>query len=395
MTPPLPIYRKPQDYDTWPVVEALFKDKGLARQHLDSYNTFLERGLQEVIDDFGDLTIQTKDSNGELHTYRIVFGKITVEAPRVIEHDGTPIENVLPSMCRLRGFTYAAPMKLQVRVFRDDYHIDSREIYIGDLPVMLKSNICVLSKMSREELIEAGEDPDDPGGYFIVNGAERAIVSLEDLASNSIITSIDKRATVPRYIAKVLSVKGIQRTQVTVTLKRGNVTVQIPWVSAPIPFIVLMRALGFESDLEIAKIISPLDEIISVIQPSFKRAEEILTEDEAIEYIGNRAAFGISREFRNARVQYILDRYLLPHIGVEREDRRRKGYFLAEVVRRVIELSLGYREPDDRDHYANKRLRLAGPLLSQVFARAFKKLLKDLKYQLERRFVAKMHLKPL
>ncbi len=383
----LPVVRRESAYDTWPVVKALFDEKGLARQHLDSYDTFIERGLQEIIDDFGDFTIQTPHG-----VYRIEFGEIRVEAPRAVEHDGTPIENVYPSMCRIRGFTYAANMKLEVRLFRDDQHIDTREIYIGDIPVMLKSKICILSKGSREELIAAGEDPDDPGGYFIINGSERAIVSLEDLSSNSIITSIDRRSSVPKYVAKTLSVKGILRTQVTVSSKRGNVSVQIPWVSASIPFVILMRALGFESDLEIANIISPNEEVLKAASPSFEKASEILTADEAVAYIGNRAAFGVSKEFRDTRVQYILDRYLFPHVGLNSEDRKKKGYFLAEVVRRVAELSLGYREPDDRDHYANKRLRLAGPLLSQVFARAFKKLLKDIKYQLERRYVSKMHI---
>jgi len=379
--------RKQIDFDVWPVVEALFKEKGLARQHLDSYDTFVQRGLQDIIDDFGDFSIHTP--NG---IFRIDFGKIRLETPRVVEHDGTPIEHVHPSMCRLRGFTYAAPMRLEIDVYRDNQHIDTREVYIGDIPVMLKSGICTLSNMSRKELIDAGEDPDDPGGYFIINGSERAIVSLEDLASNGILTSIDRSTRISKYIAKILSVKGILRTQVTATLKKGEVKVQIPWVSAAIPLLVIMRALGFETDKEIADAVSRDDRMLAPMSPTFEKAAEILTEEEAVTYIGNRAAFGVSKEFRDTRVQYILDRYLFPHVGTDREDRRRKGYFLGEVVRRVAALSLDLRKPDDRDHYANKRLRLAGPLLSQVFARAFKKLLRDLKYQLERKYVAKMQI---
>ncbi|MFQ5951758.1 MAG: DNA-directed RNA polymerase subunit B'', partial [Candidatus Geothermarchaeales archaeon] len=342
----------------------------------------------EIIDDFGDFSIHTP--NG---IFRIDFGKIRLEASRVVEHDGTPIENVYPSMCRLRGFTYAAPMRLEIDVYRDNQHIDTREVYIGDIPVMLKCGICTLSNLSREELILAGEDPDDPGGYFIINGSERAIVSLEDLASNGILTSVDRSTKIPKYIAKILSVKGILRTQVTVTSwKKGEVKVQIPWVSAAIPLLVIMRALGFETDKEIADSVSRDDRTLAAISPTFEKAAEILTEEEAVTYIGNRAAFGVSKEFRDTRVQYILDRYLFPHVGTDREDRRRKGYFLAEVVRRVAALSLDLRKPDDRDHYANKRLRLTGPLLAQVFARAFKKLLRDLKYQLERKYVAKMQI---
>ncbi|MFQ5710564.1 MAG: DNA-directed RNA polymerase subunit B [Candidatus Geothermarchaeales archaeon] len=389
----LPIIQEKMDYDTWPLIKALFKEMGLARQHLDSYNTFIETGLNEIIKDFEGLQIQTPYREGGYGgTYEIKFGKIIIGPPRTIEHDGTPAENVHPSMCRLRGFTYAAPMTLETHLYREGQYIESREIYIGDLPVMLKSNICSLSKMSEEELISVGEDPDDPGGYFIINGSERAIVSLEDLASNGIITNVEKSGNVSKYIAKILSVRGILRTQVTVSLKRNYVSVNIPWVSASIPFVILMRALGFESDREIADAISYNEEVLEAISPSFEKASDILTSEDAITYIGNRAAFGVSKEFRDRRVCHIIDRYVFPHIGTAEEDRRRKGYFLAEMVRRVSELSLGLREPDDRDHYANKRLRLAGPLLAQVFARAFKKLLKDLKYQLERRYVSKMYI---
>ncbi len=383
----LPIIQRESKYDTWPLIEALFKHAGLARQHLDSYNSFIASGLNNIIEDFDAIHINTPGGS-----FNIRFNGIRVESPRTTEHDGTPNPNVSPSMCRLRGFTYAAPMMLETDLYKDDQFIESKEIYIGDLPVMLKSNICSLSKMSREELIAAGEDPDDPGGYFIINGSERAIVSLEDLASNAIITSIEGTGNIAKYIAKILSVRGILRTQVTVALKKGQVNVNIPWVSASIPFIILMKALGFKTDREIADTVSLNENILEVISPSFEKASDILSEEDAITYIGNRAAFGVSKEFRNRRVCHILDRYLFPHIGMGEENRRRKGFFLAEMVRRVSELRLGLRNRDDRDHYANKRLRLAGPLLAQVFARAFKKLLKDLKYQLERRYVSKMYI---
>lgn len=383
----LPTISMETEYYTWSILKAMLKEIGLARQHLDSYDTFLDRGLQEVIDAFKGFEIETPKGR-----YEVKFGKIRVGKPRVIEHDGTHVENVLPSLCRLRGLTYSAPMWLELDIYRDGRHIDSREVHIGDLPVMLKSKVCVLSNLTPEQLRERGEDPNDPGGYFIINGSERVIVSLEDLASNSILTSIEKSGGVTRYVAKILSVKGILRTQVTVTLSKGEVSVTIPWVPSPIPFIILMRSLGFEADEGIAKAISRNEEIISVISPSFDRAPKIKDTEDAIIYIGNRTAFGASREFRIRRVEYIIDNYLFPHIGSSFEDRKKKGYFLAEVVRRVAELSLGLRKPDDRDHYANKRLRLAGPLIAQVFAKAFKRMVKDLKYQLERRYTGKLEL---
>jgi DNA-directed RNA polymerase subunit B len=88
--------------------------------------------------------------------------------------------------------------------------IDGREqdtelVYIGNIPVMLKSKLCFLSQLSREELISAGEDPDDAGGYFVVNGSERVIVAMEDLAPNRVIVDIDDKGTAPVYQAKIFS----------------------------------------------------------------------------------------------------------------------------------------------------------------------------------------------
>ena len=79
---------------------------------------------------------------------------------------------------------------------------DTERVHIGNIPVMLKSKLCFLSQLSREELIAAGEDPDDQGGYFIVNGSERVIVAMEDLAPNRVIVDIDEKGTSPVYRSK-------------------------------------------------------------------------------------------------------------------------------------------------------------------------------------------------
>src|SRR5438309_11785609 len=78
-------------------------------------------------------------------------------------------------------------------------------VYVGDLPVMLKSRICLLSKLSIDDLIGVGEDPLDPGGYFIVNGSERVIVALEDLAANRILVDVENTGLNPTYKAKIFS----------------------------------------------------------------------------------------------------------------------------------------------------------------------------------------------
>lgn len=362
----------------WYVVKSFIEERGLVRQHIDSYNEFVERGLQQVIDSLGEVTIEAPDG-----TYTVRFGRVTVGEPEFVDYEGQRVK-LLPSEARLRNLTYAAPIRADVYLYRGNELLVTKTMHIGDLPIMVKSKVCPLSTMSRDELISVGEDPDDPGGYFIINGSERVIVSLEDIAPNHILVDYEPRTAIPTYVAKVISSRGVIRTQTVVRLKGNKVHVTIPWIPTRIPFVIVMRALGF-NDKEIADaVVQGNEDWLRYIEGSFEDAEKIETVDDAILYIGNRAVYGMPAAFRKNRAAYIIDKYLLPHMGMDESARRAKGLFLAEMVNRLIELKLGYRKPDDKDHYANKRLRLAGHLLMQLYYTAFNKLLRDMKYQLQR-----------
>ncbi len=378
---------KSVDYDTWPVVKAMIDEFGLSKQHIDSYNEFIEKGLKEIVQENNTIRILTP--NGEV-IYEFV--DVWVDKPQATEVDGSTFDEsrgYTPAVCRLRGYTYMAPIMARVRVRRGDIvEEEPRPIELGRIPVMVKSRICVLYGKSRDELIAMGEDPDDPGGYFIINGSERAIVALEDLASNNIITQKETVSGTEVYTSMILSVKGSLRNHVTVTLKKNNILVKIPFLIADIPFPIVMKALGIVGDEDIAKAVSRNPDIIEELAPVLEKYSTISTQEEALIYIGNRTQiYQQPLDRRVNRAKHILDKYLFPHVGIGPQYRIKKAYLLAEMVRRAIELKLGWRKPDDRDHYANKRLRLAGPLLGQIFSKAFKSLLKDLQYNLTKNYI--------
>jgi DNA-directed RNA polymerase subunit B len=367
------------DYDLWSLMEGFFREKGLVRQHLDSYNEFVERGLQEIINEVGEILIEIPD-----FSLKIKLGKVEVERPRVVEVDGSD-HLIYPMEARLRNLTYAAPMYLEVAEVRDGKEGSTERVYIGDLPIMLKSEFCPLSNRSPEELIEVGEDPNDPGGYFIINGSERVIVALEDLAPNRILVDIDKSGSTPIFRAKVFSTTVGFRARIELRMKSdGAIYVSMPGIPTEIPFAILMRALGLESDKMIADSVSPDKEIQERLDPSFEKAVGVVTVQDAILFIGNRVAHGQIEEYRIRKAEAILDKNFMPHIGRTPDKRCEKALYLGEMAARVIELKLGRRKPDDKDHYANKRLKLAGPLLADLFRIAFRNLCRDVKYQLER-----------
>ena len=93
---------------------------------------------------------------------------------------------------RLRNLTYASPIMLESSIVEDNKILESRFIHVGDMPVMVKSNACILHNLPEPKLIEMGEDSRDPGGYFVINGSERVIVGLEDLSYNKIIVDVEE-----------------------------------------------------------------------------------------------------------------------------------------------------------------------------------------------------------
>jgi DNA-directed RNA polymerase subunit B len=363
----------------WELIKHFLDEKGLVRQHVDSYNEFIETGLQAIVEETGEIPIEIED-----YPLKIKLGKIEIGTPRVTEVDGSE-RQIFPTEARIRNLTYAAPLHVEMTPIIGEREGQTEIVYIGDFPVMLRSKICPLSRMTSEELISIGEDPIDPGGYFVVNGAERVVVALEDLAANRILVDKEQTGVHPTYKAKIFSTTVGFRARTEVTLKTdGAIYITMPGVPSDVPLVVMMKALGYEEDSKIAEMISTEEVLQNQLASTFEKSIGVVTQRDALLYIGNRLAPGQVEEYRLKKAEASVDRNFLPHIGREPEDRKEKAACLAEVGVRVIELKLGMREPDDKDHYANKRLKLAGSLLAELFRISFRNLIRDLKYQLER-----------
>ncbi len=375
----------------WPIMEAYFRERGLVSQHLDSFNRFIEKELQEVVNSVGLLTPKVED-------YYVELGEIEVERPTIKEADGSE-HPLYPNEARIRNLTYASKIYLTMTPVKKENGVVTRlepvRIYIGDMPIMLRSKLCRLYGLSDEELIKHGEDPKDPGGYFIINGSERVLVTQEDLAPNRILIEEASKSSSYTHIAKVFSTSRGFRAPVTIERKRtGELRVSFPSVPGKIPLAILMKALGLESDKAIVDVISDDEEVRNELIVTIEQAAPInsgaseeatgTTRENALDFIGKRVAVGQTREYRLSRAEKVLDRYLLPHIGTEPEHRLQKAYYLGQMVERLLELVLGKRQADDKDHYANKRLKLSGDLLMSLFRVALYSLTRDIKYQLER-----------
>ena len=386
------------------LVDAFYKNRSIVNHQIASYNDFLEHRLQNIVDN-AIIGQEEEMERGfiypEIEGYKIKFGKVSIGKPAVKEADGT-IRELTPMEARLRDLTYEAPLTLEFIPVKDGVEYEPEEVRIGELPIMIKSRACNLARHTMEErkdhelsdeeykkeLQKMQEDPLDPGGYFISNGTERVLITVEDLAPNRVLVEKTNRYGRSIEVAKVFSQKeGYRALTVVEKKKDGMLMVSLPTTYGQIPLMILLRSLGMENDEEIVDVISVDPKMEPYVLANIEECANeygITTKEEAIAYLGKRFAGGQAKEYRVRRVEALMDKNLLPHLGNEPEDRFTKAIFMARMGMAVLELALDKREEDDKDHYANKRLKLAGDLMEDLFRVAFTALCKDLKYQIER-----------
>lgn len=337
------------------LLDTFTREKGLIRFQIDSYNDFVTRRIPKVLSEIGVIKPEVPD----LGDFKIKLGEFKIGDPKVKEADGSD-RSITPMEARIRNLTYAAPMYIEMTPILNGVESEPAIVNFGDLPVMVKSKICSLATMSKQELVEAGEDPDDAGGYFIVNGTERILVLVEEIASNRIITAKAETSNVAE-IARIHSEKDgyVQRHLLerkydgTLTITFANVT--------KLPVVILLKALGLESDELIIKSISSDPQVGEEFLVNLYEFN-IASKEDGLDEIGKHIKIP-QKEFRKDRAIKLMDRYLLPHLGQEPANRMDKALFLAKAIQKVIKLHLNKVEEDDLDHYSNKRLRLAGDLL--------------------------------
>lgn len=421
------------------IVESYFEQRSLVNHQLASYNDCIPSsdgimsrmdrivrniriGTDEPVEDNdgGIIKLDVLDKEIVIRMKNIHLGRPTIKEANGAEHPATPME------CRLRKLTYFSPVYLDFKIIDEDKpapEIEER-VHIGNLPIMVRSAQCNLHanhishlcgdadrKLSpytstedadrlKELLRRAGEDPLDPGGYFIINGTERVLISMEDLAPNRVTVEKNKKYAHETEVAKIFSQKDGVRKPLNIEKRRdGMLMVKIPSAgTTPIPVVLLMRALGMENDKEIfAAIAGPVEAMKYTVANinDVKDNEEYGVEstEEAMQWLEKKFAAGQQKEYREARIQNLLDKELLPHLGSSEDNREKKAIFLGRIVRQVLEMAITDRDPNDKDHYANKRVRLAGDLIEDLYRVSMQQLARDLKYQLERHHNRKRELR--
>ncbi|KAJ7556827.1 hypothetical protein O6H91_05G100400 [Diphasiastrum complanatum] len=403
--------------DAWAVISAYFEEKGLVRQQLDSFDEFIQNTMQEIVDESAEIEIRPEAQHnpgrnnefmGET-TYKIRFGQIYLSKPMMTESDGET-QTLFPKAARLRNLTYSAPLyaditKYVIRKGEDGEEEmeqeDLAKVFIGKVPIMLRSSYCTLYENSDKDLTELGECPYDQGGYFIINGSEKVLIAQEKMSTNHVYVFKKRQPNKYAYVAEVRSMAETQNKPASSMFVRmlsragakgGSsgqyIRATLPYIRTEIPIIVVFRALGFVADKDILEHICydfSDTAMMELLRPSLEEAFVIQNQQVALDYIGKRGStVGVTREKRIKYAKEILQKEMLPHVGVGEYCETKKAYFFGYIIHRLLLCALGRRAEDDRDHYGNKRLDLAGPLLGGLFRMLFRKLTKDVRGYLQK-----------
>jgi DNA-directed RNA polymerase beta subunit len=361
------------------LLRKFFEEQKLVASDIESFNNLINKELQKIIEE--NKIIEPTIIPHDIDEFKIRLDKIWVEKPMIIEADGSK-RNIYPVEARLRKITYSAPIFMEISAHINDIEREQFTTQIGNLPIMLKSQFCHLNEMSRDELITRGEDPNEPGGYFIINGTEKVLIDIEDLAGNKFL--VEKASTgVSEYVGKLFSERGSFKIPHTVEKMKDGIFYMSFTRVKRIPAIVIVKALGLLKDEDIMRFISDKQHYDEVLVNLFEFAN-IKTEEDALDYVAKKIGITQSKEIRIERMKEILDKYLLPHIGLTTEDRMTKAKNISKMLRKFIRASIGELPLDDKDHYKNKRIKLAGDLLADLIRVNLKVLIGDLLYNFQR-----------
>ena len=311
-------------------------------------------------------------------TFYLKYLNISVGNPEV-EESFNVTKPIAPHECRLRDMTYSAPIIVDVEYTRGSQRVIRKGLPIGRMPIMLQSSNCILAGKSPMELAKLNECPIDPGGYFVVRGVEKVILIQEQLSKNRMIVELDSKGNIG---CSVTSSTHERKSRTNLIFRAGRYFLKHNSFTEDMPVVAVFKAMGVIADQEIVQMVGSEEAILSAFAPSIEECANlrVFTQRQALQYVGSKVRkSGWGRpKTKIEEARNVLANVVLTHVPVDEYNYRMKSAYLAVMIRRVI-MAQGSNQVDDRDYYGNKRLELAGQLLSLLFEDLFKKFNSELK----------------
>ena len=410
------------DEQTWDIIDSTFEDDdALITHQLSSFNNMMDTIIPMHMQHKMPLVVNSKTASWKFRIVRCGMSK-------PVQYQKQGYQPMLPSEARNRNLTYAAPLFVDYEfVFTNsespgmDIKVVETRVCVGKIPIMVGSKYCHLYGRSRSERVALNECPNDRGGYFIISGSEKVIVSQERPRENAImcfkevdqskpnISRVEVKSTIDqRFFPIKVTIIKLTKYQDAASLKKKDdgthpghkLMLYLPYAKRPVPLFILFKAMGVVVDKDIFSYLvgdEQDQEFINMLIPSALDAHYVTTQADAIRYISNSINITISEStvqaavekdapptdmldrntlFRMKYTKDLLNREFLPHVG---NDPVKKLRFVSLMVKRLLKARHDPTLYSDRDKLTNKRLDLPGTLLAQIFRYYFQKMIKDIK----------------
>jgi len=372
---------------------------GLVDHQIQSYENFMTHGIDEII-----------SSNPiKIGKNRIIsFSDVYIPKPTVTEADRT-IRDLIPSEARVRDLSYESPVYVTIvdTCNNEEGVIISSNIHnrveICRIPIMLRTSHCHLYNQTKNTRVKMKECEYDNGGYFIIRGNERVIVSQLRSIYN-IVLVFDQQNEKYEYIAETRSMS--DSTGHSVVLKSGlcidnrTIDITLPYIKENIPAAIVFKALGYHTFDEISSLIKLegdetakyirfmirsgfCDDTDAYNEPDEEKRKELIVE-KACKYIGERSLYPVKQCDYTKYGDQIINTECLPHMGVS-SSKKAKALFFGHMIHKLLSTKLGIRTVDDRDDYANKRVETTGILCTELFKQLFKKFKESVLNSIEKK----------
>ena len=367
----------------------------LVNHQIESYNDYMDNILPNILSQYFPLVINFNDKVSTIKSISLKIKNMNIESPYFTENNGCT-KIMTPNIARLRNYTYSATVtvdiSVDINVYEDDIIVQKPEkiipkVTLGHFPILVKSKYCV----SNNDLLS--ECKYDVGGYAIINGNEKVIITQEKIIPNIIqVYQNSKNGSKYSYISEVRScnekIFGPTKTiSIKITKKKteNKLYISFPHIKQDIPLFIVFKALGCLTDKEIIYFIidnnqSELDcEMIKLLKNSILDSSDIYTEIDAIKYISrhiNHINTSFTNEMKMNYTKSILLKEYLPHLE---QNSFHKIYFTGLMVNKLLKCYFGIEGCSDRDSYLNKRLEPCGVLLGNLTFQCMNRIVKEMK----------------
>ena len=374
------------------VMASYFAEKGPAYHQFDSYQHLVDKMLQEIIDETPSIYIKTKTTQ-----YKATFGQVYLERACFIDENRVA-KFIYPQEARLRDLTYESPVFVDIieefwelnehEQFEKVNTIDNRKNLLMKIPVMVRSSLCNLHRLSMDECVQKGECSNDPGGYFIINGKERVLVCQERLNYNQVYVFGGHDDKTP-YVAEIRSMSRETGHSVLVQAKMNhdgkNICFSLPYMSKDIAAGAVFKALNMDSS-DILRFIQPSTKEEAVfVDRLIRESIQYTNKRKAIQYISKASLHKVEDDEERCitYTEQVIENELFPHMGISTPTE--KCILLGDMLNKLFRVFLKTRLEDDRDNVSLKRIEGPGVLIGDLFRMSMKRYCDNLKKYLEKR----------